>query len=303
MSRDLKRVTVYLFGGLGNQLFQYFAGLATAKAIGAKLYLKPYGQTPVIGRENEIGLAALRTEGTIVSTTLPSWLQEKFLRNFVKIFSKNRLKEFSSKRGVFFSDSFNLQSLKNQQHDHIRLIGYFQDYEFVKSLEQNGTPPVMTLVNPSSWYINLQREAMASRPIIIHIRRGDYLSHSNTIGVLDFAYFKNALSKIPQNEYSKFWIFSDSIAVAENFAQFANLVDLQTKIVCAPSDSSAAESMSLMSMGSALVMSNSTYSWWSAYFNQSAEFIVAPTEWFRNLDSPQNLIPANWIRCDSVWKD
>ena len=150
--------------------------------------------------------------------------------------------------------------------------------------------------------MNLQEQARISKPVIVHIRRGDYLNHAETIGVLDFVYFKNALDIIPQNENSEFWIFSDSLTVAKDFARFAHLPDLRTQIIQAPSDSPDAESMLLMTLGSALVISNSTFSWWGAYLNKNADLIIAPKKWFKNLDDPTNLIPGNWIYCESVWQ-
>jgi hypothetical protein len=70
-----KSVTVFLFGGLGNQLFQYFAGLAVAEAVGAKLYLKPFGDTNTQVGNGEIGLKAFHLEAAIISSKLPKKIQ------------------------------------------------------------------------------------------------------------------------------------------------------------------------------------------------------------------------------------
>ena len=302
MARKAKRVTVYLFGGLGNQLFQYFAGLAIAEAMGAKFYLKPFGQTSAVGREGEVGIAAFKTEGITASSKIPQRLQEKLLRRFVTLINQFRLGKFSRHYGIFLSDVSQLPQMKMGCPRHIRLMGYFQDYKFLDYLERQEKGTALSLLNPSSWFMNLQEQAHISKPIIVHIRRGDYLNHAETIGVLDFVYFKNALDLIPRNENSEFWIFSDSITVAKDFVQFADLPDTLTRIIQAPSGSSDAESMLLMTLGSALVISNSTFSWWGAYLNKNSDFIIAPKKWFKNLDDPANLIPANWIYCESVWQ-
>lgn len=302
MAKRAKRVTVYLFGGLGNQLFQYFAGLAAAEAMGAELYLKPFGQTSAVGREGELGIAAFNTEGTLISSKIPRRLQEKLLRRFVTLIDKFRLGRFSRHFGIFLADVSKLLEMKIGGPRHVRLMGYFQDYKFLDFLERKEKVTALSLVNPSPWFVNLQEKARISKPIIVHIRRGDYLNHAETIGVLDFAYFKNALDAIPRNENSEFWIFSDSLTVAKDFAHFATLPDLRTSIIQAPSDSPDAESMLLMTLGSALVISNSTFSWWGAYLNKNADFIIAPKKWFKNLDDPANLIPRNWIYCESVWQ-
>lgn len=302
MSRKAKRVTVYLFGGLGNQLFQYFSGLATAEALGAKLYLKPFGHITAMGREGEMGLAAVKTEGITISSRISPGLQEKLLRRFVTLISLLRLGRFSRHYGFYFSEFSELPEMKIGHPRHVRLIGYFQDYKFLDFLERRNMLTSLSLANPSSWFLNLQEQACKNKPIILHIRRGDYLNHVDTIGVLDFAYFKNALDMIPRNENSEFWIFSDSVDSAKNFALFADLPNLRTRIIQAPPDSPDAESMLLMALGSAIVISNSTYSWWSAYLNKNADYVIAPKKWFRNLEDPTNLIPGSWICCESVWQ-
>jgi len=302
VARKVKRVTVYLFGGLGNQLFQYFAGLATAEAMGTKLYLKPFGQTSAVGRENEVGIAAFKTEGITTASKIPQRLQEKLLRRFVTLINQFRLSKFVRHYGIFLSDISELPEMKMDCPRHIRLMGYFQDYKFLDFLDRQKKMTALSLANPSPWFVNLQEQARKSKPIIVHIRRGDYRNHAETIGVLDFRYFKNALDIIPQNENSEFWIFSDSVEVAKDFAQFALLPDLRTQIIRAPSESPDAESMLLMTLGSSLVISNSTFSWWGAYLNKNADFVIAPKKWFRNLNEPANLIPGNWICCESVWQ-
>ncbi len=302
MAKKAKRVTVYLFGGLGNQLFQYFAGLATAEAIGAKLYLKPFGQTSAVGREGEMGIAALKTEGITVCSKIPQRLQEKLIRRFVSSINHFGLAKLAHHYGIFPSDVPELPELKIECPQHVRLMGYFQSLKFLNFLERQGKMTSLSLVNPSSWFMSLQDQAFKSKPIIVHIRRGDYVNHSETIGVLDFSYFKGALEMIPQNENSVFWIFSDSVNAAEDFAGYAQLPDMRTRIIQAPPDSPDAESMLLLTLGSSLVISNSTFSWWGAYLNKNADFIIAPKKWFKTLEDPVNLIPRNWIRCESVWE-
>jgi len=302
MAKKVKIVTVYLFGGLGNQLFQYFAGLATAEATEATLYLKPFGQTSAVGREGEIGLAAFKTDGVTTSSKIPKKLQEKLLRRFVNSINGSKRSAFSRHFGIFPSDVADLPEMKTRCARHIRLMGYFQSSKFLQFLEPESRMSAPSLVNPSSWFMGLQNQALNSKPIIVHIRRGDYLNHTETIGVLSFSYFKNALDMIPRNKNTEFWIFSDSIESARDFVEFAELPKTQTRVIQAPPDSPDAESMMLLTLGSSLVISNSTFSWWGAYFNKNADPIIVPKKWFKNLDDPTDLIPGNWIYCKSIWE-
>ncbi len=302
MAKKVKRVTVYLFGGLGNQLFQYFAGLAIADAVGANLYLKPFGQTSAVGREGEIGITAFKTDGIKISTKIPHRLQEKLLRRFIIKINGFRGGAISRQYGIFPSDIPEFPEMKVGNPRNIRLLGYFQSYKFLHYLESQKKMNSLSLLSPSSWFENLKAEALRSKPIIVHIRRGDYLNHAETIGVLDFSYFKNALNLLPKNVNSKFWIFSDSVRTAKDFADFAELPDMRTRIIEPPPDSPDAESLLLLTLGSSLVISNSTFSWWGAYLNKNAEFIIVPKKWFKNREDPANFVPVNWISCESIWE-
>ena len=301
MARKRKSVTVYLFGGLGNQLFQYFAGLAIAESVGAKLYLKPFGQTSAKGQEGEVGLDAFEVEGTRITSRIPAQLQEKVLRRFVNSLRHVGLRRLAENRGVFLSDQINLESLSRYRH--IRLIGYFQDSKYLELLVAQGRDTQLPLKNPSPWFRELESLARTKNPIALHIRRGDYLSHADSIGVLDYEYFLNALKKIPTFSEGKLevWIFSDSLSVASDFANYARLPEARTRIIRPPGDSPAAESMLLMAMGSAIVISNSTFSWWGAYLAGDASKVIVPQKWFKGLDDPVSMNPDAWTSSESIW--
>jgi hypothetical protein len=57
-----------------------------------------------------------------------------------------------------------------------------------------------------------------------------------------------------------------------------------------------------MSLASANVIANSTFSWWAAALNQNKGFVVAPDKWFRGLEDPKDLIPPDWILVKSQWE-
>jgi hypothetical protein len=70
--------------------------------------------------------------------------------------------------------------------------------------------------------------------------------------------------------------------------------------VLQPRESTAAEALYLMSLGSGSVISNSTFSWWSAKLGNGGP-IVAPQSWFKTLPEPLHLIPPDWLRIPSTW--
>ena len=56
-----------------------------------------------------------------------------------------------------------------------------------------------------------------------------------------------------------------------------------------------------MSKGIAIVISNSTFSWWSAAFSKPGTSVYYPSKWFKALDDPEDLIPRDWTPIESEW--
>jgi hypothetical protein len=303
MARSEKRVTAFLFGGLGNQLFQYFAGLAVAEAVGAKLYLKPLGRPPTQGSDGGIGINAFSLEATIISSRLPKLIQERILPRLINFVMRHSLQDFVWRRGTLLTDDIDFDDIDFGAWKHIQLVGYFQNSKYLDFLATREKEFELSLKNSSDWFQEFQARARVKKPIIVHLRRGDYLNFADTIGVLDFQYFLNALKLIPQfsDSETEFWIFSNSNSAAKDFARYAELPEARTEIIQSPEKSPDAESMLLMSLGSALVISNSTFSWWGAYLNDENSQIVAPKKWFKALEDPDILNKGSWKFSESIW--
>ena len=56
-----------------------------------------------------------------------------------------------------------------------------------------------------------------------------------------------------------------------------------------------------MSLGRAIIISNSSFSWWSAFLSKEASLILAPRKWFKGIQDPKDLLPPEWITLESDW--
>ena len=305
MAKSEKRVTVFLFGGLGNQLFQYFAGLAVAKAVGAKLFLKPFGRTPVQGDDVEIGINAFNLEATVITSRLPVFIQERALPRLINFVRRSSPQDFVWRSRTLLTDEIDFEDINLGDWQHIQLVGYFQNSRYLDFLSKSENEIELSLKKSSDWFKEFEARAREKKPIIVHLRRGDYLNYADTIGVLDFQYFLNSLKLIPQfnDSGTEIWIFSNSLSDARDFAKFAELPEERTEIIQSPEKSPDAESMLLMTLGAALVISNSTFSWWGAYLNDETSQIVSPEKWFRNLEDPTIPKKDGWKFSESIWVD
>jgi hypothetical protein len=303
VAKNEKRVTVFLFGGLGNQLFQYFAGLAVAEAVGAKLYLKPFGRAASQGSDCEIGINAFDLEATVVTSKLPIQIQDRVLPRLINFARRFSLQNFAWSSRTLLTDDIDFDTVNLEDRQHIQLVGYFQNSKYLDFLAKREIEINLSLKNSSVWFQEFQARARVKKPIIVHLRRGDYLNYADTIGVLDFQFFLNALQLIPHfsEPETEFWIFSNSLSAASDFARFADLPESRTEIIQPPDKSPDAESMLLMTLGAALVISNSTFSWWGAYLNDETSQIISPKKWFRNLDDPTFPKKDGWKFSESIW--
>lgn len=123
----------------------------------------------------------------------------------------------------------------------------------------------------------------------IHIRRGDYIKLQNYHNLLDLEYYKKAISFFKPDE--KFVVFSDDLEWCKKNLTFINNV---LYFNCEEDW----EDMILMSNCKNNIIANSTFSWWSAWFNMNEnKKVYAPKNWFgpeyTNLTT-EDLIPSSW---------
>jgi hypothetical protein len=181
----------------------------------------------------------------------------------------------------------NLLKAKNAKS----IYGYFQTALYYDKLGVLGFVNPK-LINPSNWYQNNVLKIKADSPIVMHVRRGDYLNHSRIFQVLDRDYYLNAINTLPRDLIrNPIWIFSDDEIIARELIKY--LPD-RNYVVIDQVNQKPIEVLLLMSEGVAHITANSTFSWWSAKLSSSSKHIVAPQTWFNDRPTPKDLLPKNW---------
>ena len=149
----------------------------------------------------------------------------------------------------------------------------------------------------SPWVNQTSKDLREEKPLVIHVRRGDFLKTENrNLGVLSKEYYLKIIALYPGLPV---WVFTDS--PEEVSREFIGM-DKPTKIITPPSGSDPLDSLILMSRARNLAISNSTFSWWAAMLSQSGSTIYAPEKWFEQRPDPLDLIPSNWHRIPSEWE-
>ena len=317
-SRYHNSTTIILVGGLGNQLFQSVAALVNAGAGLAKLetgFLN-IGEKRIDRRE--IAQYTFPENTKIIHSEKWKVLTQKIVSYCLRVsaiergFERSSLwrsviqllgtfyftcyyKKFSSlylSKGVGFSD------IKRSYFNKI-LIGYFQSYYWHDQLSFIWPAYKVQLETKSeivNYYSNL---ALDEKPLVIHIRFGDY-QNEPSFGILPKEYYLSACnSLIMDEEFKKIWVFSDDIEMAKNFLP----LELQTRTRWIGNlDDFASTSLEIMHLGEAFVLSNSTFGWWGAKLSKKTPVtVIAPSPWFRSRTSPDKLLPESW-RTLSFWE-
>lgn len=292
-------IKVQLVGGLGNQMFQYSAARSLCQKIGFKLKLD-FSQIGVGGTNHGKTILNFRLHDDVSISGLDTSKIAKSVNRSINII-ENRLP--IPKNWNFFRNH-TYHSLEPGYDDGVLsltksslLKGYFQSHIYPDQIRMNLLSD-FTLRSSSNWFREISTEAEITKPLIVHIRRGDYLELKDDFGILSEKYYQNALEFINQNK-SEVWVFSDAPELAKILFQRIDMPKF--RLIDSTHAANPNESLCLMSKGSKIVIANSTFSWWAAYLSQNDTDIIAPQKWFRNRTDPKNLIPSHWKQIESHW--
>jgi len=300
----LKRVTAYLQGGIGNQLFIFFAAYSVAaRAKNSEVYLdKSLLSLSQMQHPGNLEDMEIKVNGQILNFYSKRFKKPALLikteRVFYKIvFACKPLRRFLLQ---YRSRVFGFDPLVNSLRPPISLLGYFQTYKYLADMPSNSKIEI-ALRNPSAWFNAACSEiGQAGSTVGIHLRRGDYAANKSTLGMLADEYFIEVLSTIASHEkVEKIYIFSDSLDSAELLKK--KISNFNCEVVVPPASVSPAESLLLISRCTFKIISNSTFSWWSAYLSKNPSTIFAPIPWYLNHVEPEALVPDEWRRVQSIW--
>ena len=280
-------ITVRLFGGLGNQLFQYFAGLDFS--------LKTSSQLKVDARwieasysQDESDIRDFRfLKDTPISTKAESGkIHFRLERVKTKIACKSQVASKFFGLNVPSNPGFiEINDLKPGAE----LRGYFQSYKYFENIKKNNEIRNWSLNNESQLFLETKRQLDSAPFIAIHVRGGDYLDKSNIYHKLESKYYLESLRDF-RKKYGaiKVLVFSDDPEYARNiFSSDASFEILNQDGL------RASEAMILMSSAKGIIIANSTFSYWAAMIN-AGNHIYAPKFWYTNTEADENLYPPHW---------
>ena len=173
------------------------------------------------------------------------------------------------------------------------LIGNFHSYRWInQNLNQYRNELQLKQDNKTFGFIN--KNIDGSKRLIVHVRLGDYLRIPE-LNVVGRNYFKGAIIEaFSVYEYDEIWVFTNDMSKVKDYLDESN----QAKYRFFDSDQfTSAETLEIMKIGDGYVLSNSTYSWWGAFLSHKDPVsILIPSKWYRSTPEPFYLIPKSWQR-------
>jgi len=317
MATTEKITTVHLMGGLGNQLFQLFTAAAHARKHGARLVLPAWvqGGRPAYWDSLFRSIHNLVAQDTATLRSLATFpVYKETVFHYISLPILHTQLPTLALHGYFqsplyFQDEFAAiadQLRLKEQRNEVR-------QRFQASLQGVGVITVDAPLHsaadsqPMSNTIGVADSPPVEKLVALHIRIGDYARYPDHHPILPVGYYEAALLEclVPNGRVLVFSEKDDRARVDAEYIgplqvafpglRFEHVSDIALQGM------SDWEELLLMSCCSAIVMANSSFSWWAAYFStrlgSQPVQVFYPATWFgralRNNDT-KDMFPAEW---------
>ncbi len=294
-------IIVSIFGGLGNQMFQYACGKALAAKLGVELKLDVSFFADKSIRENftvrdyELNIFSIN-EKPANFTEVRKFVPDLWNCSKVDLLKYKLLRLFNGNHYFYEKQKFRFEPQIKQLKDCSYLYGYFQTEKYFSNVKDELLKAFTLKDKPSVQNQGLIAQIKAENAVSVHIRRGDY--QNSPFNLLELNYYQQAIELIKQKvENPRFYIFSnDTQWISQNFGA----LEIDKTIVIHNQAEKSYMDMVLMSYCKHNICANSSFSWWGAWLNQYPDkIIITPKQWFKNKEYTQStydLIPENWLQ-------
>ncbi len=298
-------IIVRIFGGMGNQLWQYAFGRSLSIKYKKKLVLDiSFFKNSLIDFPKgdkfkfELDKFNLNKEILIEKNIYNHsyrffkyflrFLPKFFFSIFFKSQSKYEIEKLLLEEKTFEYKVFKESLKKNFKTSYF--LGYWQNTKYFKdclNLIKTELKP-KTIKKSVSKFIN----KIKKKDVAIHIRGGDMVVTQNYSHPTSEYYFRIFKFLQKKNTSLNYHIFTDDVKYAETFLKKIKLKNF--KIISKLYNFSATDEFYIMQHYKNFVINRSTFSWWSSYLsNKNKTTIFAPKIWQTNLKLPISLRSSN----------
>lgn len=294
----MNRVSIY--GGLGNQMFQYalcvalnHKGKKTRILFSNFLYYNHHSGFNLCQAFNirlPFPLKVLNYFLLNGEFLYKNRIAAFFLRRLIQAYQRKRYNIYKEKKEFEYDiDVFNQQSKY--------FIGIWQVEEYFKDINDLVRREFVFKAPKDNENREIIGKINNCNSVSIHIRRGDYLNSDweKILGVIKgTTYYTNSINYIGKKVRNPhYFIFSDDIQWAKDNLKLTN---------CTYVDHNKGRDsyidMYLMSLCKHNIIANSTFSWWGAWLNKNQDKIIIMPERWINRENCEGIFPHQWVKME-----
>jgi hypothetical protein len=296
-----------LTAGLGNQMFQYAAGLALAERQGTVLKLDVgwFRRRAHLEDHCRYALSCFNITEQFAAYREISSIKGRNLPRLVRVCGalggalRHHDRALWERRGkVHRQDGFGYCPDFQRLPDNTYLQGSWQSEAFFSPVADLLRLHFSPRYPHAPSVVALAGRIRSGPSAAVHFRRGDYVTNpgANRLnGPLALDYYARALERLyAAHPDVTLYIFSDDIdAVEREFRPRGPHV-----FVRATEPWHSFDEIWLMSLCEHAVISNSTFSWWAAWLNRHpGKLIIAPDLWLADRTwMSEDVVPPGWLR-------
>lgn len=286
-------ITGYVMGGLGNQIFILAAAWEQARRLGVPVYLDRSHYA--VGGTFTYGLDAFTHPAISLAPEQSPWRSVRVNRERVLPLPRRPWgRVFLERDGDAYAPSI------EQVRPGTTLIGYFQSPRYFSSIRDELSDAILAIDEEPRESAEVAR-ILAEPAISLHLRRGDYLAVSpDRQFIASVAYAVRAIRTLRALGVDlPVRVFSDSVAlVKDELRGVAGDFEFVEEGLLG-----TWASLRAMSAGRAMIMSNSSFSWWGAELMRrrfgADTPVIAPRPWTRGGTAKADLLDPDWITLDA----
>ena len=286
-------ISIRVQGGLGNQLFMIFATIAYGMTHNVKTVFEYYYQ--------------IAARHTYWETLLDGF------KMFTTANPSNQLtNEDISRFQVFMEPGFLYNPLPDFGNNNIYIIGYLQSFRYFEMCKaqlyyiMRLDDKKQAVYKKYSQYFTDDNKTLIS----IHFRMGDYKEKRYYHPIMNYEYFESSLDYIMTNHVETrdvrvlYFCEQEDNEYVHSKIELLHVKYPAIEFIKVDDTIEDYDQLLIMSSCHHNIMSNSSFSWWGAYFNEYESKIVCyPSKWFgeyyEHTHDHKDMMKESWVKIQS----
>lgn len=261
--------TSHMMGGLGNQMFQMAHAISQSWKHDSDCFFLKKSETPGDGKQ-----------------------PNNYINNIYKNFKFSDDDKFDL---LIRENHFNDAKINIIPNKSIKFWGYFQSSKNFLGYDEK----IKSIFEPDLDFIKKIKSKfpqLNGNTTSLHIRRGDYLSITNILPIIDKTYFDFCLKEI--GDYGQIFIFTNDKEWVKNNIKYENSIIV--------TDLEDYEELWMMSLCTNNILSNSSFSWWGGFLNKNTnKKVMVPSIWFgpQGIHPHFNIFEKDWTKINVFYEN